>query len=46
MEHNPKKRNRLKKMYELETYNNDDNSNDESLLAEDDDKEKIFINNE
>ena len=45
MEHKSKKRKKLKRIYEFETYNNDDISNDESLLDEDD-KDKIFINNE
>ena len=44
MEYKSKKKKKLKKLYEFDTYNNDDNSNDESLLDEDD-KEKIFINN-
>jgi len=45
MDHKSKKRKKLKQLYEFETYNNDDLSNDESLLDEDD-KEKIFINND
>jgi phospholipid-transporting ATPase len=45
MDHKSKKRKKLKKLYEFETYNNDDLSNDESLLDEDD-KERIFINND
>ena len=45
MDYKSKKRKKLKELYEFETYNNDDLSNDESLLDEDD-KEKIFINND
>ena len=45
MDHESKKKKKLKQLYEFETYNNDDNSNDESLLDEDD-KDQIFINND
>ena len=45
MDHKSKKKKKLKELYEFETYNNDDNSNDESLLDEDD-KDQIFINND
>ena len=45
MDHKSKKKKKLKKLYEFETYNSDDNSNDESLLDEDD-KDQIFINND
>ena len=45
MDHKSKKKKKLKQLYEFETYNNDDNSNDESLLDEDD-KDQIFINND
>ena len=45
MENKLKKKKRLKKLYEFETYNSDDISNDESLLDEDD-KDNLFINND
>ena len=45
MHYNKKKKKDLKRKYELYTYNSDDISNDESLLDEED-KEKIFINND
>ena len=43
-DHNKKKKKKLKKLYEFETYNSDDKLNDEPLLTEDD-KEQLFINN-
>ena len=43
-EHKTKKKKKLKKLYEFETYNYDDKLNDEPLLNEED-KEKLFINN-
>ena len=45
MHYNKKKKKGLKRKYELYTYNSDDISNDESLLDEED-NEKIFINND
>ena len=45
MHYNKKKKKDLKRKYELYTYNSDDISNDESLLDEED-NEKIFINND
>ena len=44
-EHKTKKKKKLKKLYEFETYNYDDKLNDEPLLNEED-KEKLFINND
>ena len=45
MEYNSKKRERLRRLYEFNSYDSDDKINDEPLL-DDDNKEEIFINNE
>ena len=45
MEYNSKKRERLPKLYEFNSYDSDDKMNDKPLL-DDDNNEEIFINND
>jgi len=45
MENNSRKRERLKRLYEFNSYDSDDKINDEPLLYESK-KEDIFINND